>query len=258
MGTSSTGEGNKQSPSCSGASIRADAISNRSFYNLSKAHHPDHHPGDPTASHRFARISEAYSVLGTPAKRAAYDRDVLGLHHDEHHGRHHRHGKAGSYHGTGPAGGRPASGLSRRRGSFQGPPPSFYRSGGWGTHGEKRRAAHERSTGGGGEAAREGTAAEGTGGGAGTAGGMGPGQDPFGHRDEVPHFDQEGHTKTHRREDQRRAWRARGLRPTVKPEPGLFSGFWIVTGVLGVGVAASMLLAASTGGKDARRGGART
>jgi len=42
---------------------------------------------------------------------------------------------------TGPAGGRPASGLSRRRTQFRGPPPSFYASGGWGAHSAKRSAA---------------------------------------------------------------------------------------------------------------------
>ena len=41
---------------------------------------------------------------------------------------------------TGPVGGRPASGLSRRRTSFRGPPPSFYRNGGWGTQTRRRQA----------------------------------------------------------------------------------------------------------------------
>lgn len=110
------------------------------------------------------RLSEAYAVLSHADKRARYDR---------HHGHHHPNTAGGgergaSYHstgpGTGPAGGRPASGLSRRRGTYQGPPPSFYRSGGWGAHGAKRRAAHEESTGG------AGGAGSGFGSGFGTAG----------------------------------------------------------------------------------------
>ncbi|EDN94777.1 hypothetical protein SS1G_10652 [Sclerotinia sclerotiorum 1980 UF-70] len=78
----------------------------KSFYALSKLHHPDHNPSDPSASKRFVKISEAWAILGTPAKRQAYDR--------EHHLNAHAHVTAhhhpqGSYSSSGPAGGRPAS-----------------------------------------------------------------------------------------------------------------------------------------------------
>ncbi|KAI8238809.1 hypothetical protein K4K53_004363, partial [Colletotrichum sp. SAR 10_77] len=76
----------------------------KSFYALSKTHHPDHNPNDPSATRKFHAIAEAYSILGTPAKRSAYDRSLPSSHH--HHG-----ARRGSYHSssTGPAGGRPAS-----------------------------------------------------------------------------------------------------------------------------------------------------
>ena len=36
--------------------------------------HPDAHPGDPDAPRRFREITEAFEVLGNPARRALYDR----------------------------------------------------------------------------------------------------------------------------------------------------------------------------------------
>ncbi|KAI0448408.1 hypothetical protein F5B21DRAFT_522011 [Xylaria acuta] len=214
----------KVAPTASPADIK------KSFYNLSKTHHPDLHEaaGRRAAARRFMRISEAYSILSSPSKRAKYDREHMGgssssstvaHHHSPAHGPSHRH-KASSYASTGPAGGRPASGLSRRRGSFQGPPPSFFRSGGWGAQAEKRRAAHEESTG---------------------VGGMGPGQDPFGHRDDVPHFDKEGHQRTGRHNDRRREARRaaaaaaadeHGRPVTVEPEKGVAGMFFAIGGVL--------------------------
>lgn len=231
----------------------------RSFYSLSKTHHPDANPTDPNASHTFSLLSESYTVLSDAARRAAYDRDVLRVHHGHHHHHHHNNPRAASYHSTSPAGGRSPSGLSRRRGTFRGPPPSFYRSGGWGGQEEKRRKAHEESTGFGG-----GAPPHQHGGGASSStqqknpwenpfgssphhGGMGPGDDPFGHHEEVPHFDKAGHTRTHRREDQRRRERQRQRRAVgdddieFEPQTSIAGHFFIISGILAATILAPLV-----------------
>lgn len=198
----------------------------KSFYSLSKSYHPDHNPDDDSATTKFHSIADAYAVLGTPAKRAAYDRDVI---RHQHPGPGHTAARRGSYHSSGPAGGRPASGLSRRKTQFRGPPPSFHRSGGWGAHAHKRGAAHDESTGG-----------HGTPGGQHhepqpEAPGMGPGQDPYSHtrKSGLPHFDTERHTRSQHEQDQRRT--ARILRETGAQgavTDSTLSSFIGVTGVL--------------------------
>ena len=126
-------------------------------------------------------------MLSNPSKRTEYDREMglgsLGLNEN--------HAPTGSYSSaqarSGPFGARPASGLSKRRTTFRGPPPSFYRSGGWGFHGEKRRTAQQA-----------GSSASGTGetsGSTSPGGGFSPGQgtyDQYWGR-EVPHFDRQAH-----------------------------------------------------------------
>lgn len=226
----------------------------RSFYHLSKTHHPDHNRDDPLASKRFMRISEAYSVLSNTDRRTKYDRDVLRLHDQRPAaaaaaGPHHR---GASYSSTGPAGGRPASGLSRRRGTFRGPPPSFYRSGGWGAHGAKRSQAHDDSMSGG------------AGGGGGhhdahyyghhhhhhqqqhqhqqqSASGA-TGRVPFGSASgEMPHFDRTAkaaHTRTQRTVDEIRARNA-AKKPRTPPASGDYGeigSFFAILAVLGVAV----------------------
>ncbi|KAF7515517.1 hypothetical protein PCG10_003172 [Penicillium crustosum] len=109
----------------------------KQFYALSMRHHPDRNRTDPNASQRFARISAAYNVLGNVSKRAVYDRDH-GFHVTQHaspgqsHSHQHPMGSHSSY-----AGSRPASGLSKRRSPFHGPPPSFYEQGGYGATGRQ-------------------------------------------------------------------------------------------------------------------------
>ncbi|KAH8821151.1 hypothetical protein F5884DRAFT_766797 [Xylogone sp. PMI_703] len=194
-----------------------------SFYKLSKEHHPDRNPNDPEASSKFVKISEAYGVLSIPAKRALYDKEILAS-QDTHHARTHR----GSYHSSGPAGGRPATGLSKRRTHFQGPPPSFYRSGGWGAHSAKRQAAHEGST------ASNANSTPGSG--SNQYAGMGPGQNPFGDEQDVPHFDREGHLRTHEKHAQRKQRRATQdyLDP---PTSGILVNFLFVGGIISLGIA---------------------
>jgi curved DNA-binding protein CbpA len=198
----------------------------RSFYALSKTHHPDRNPTDPNASKRFVHISEAYAILSTPAKRQQYDRE-LHLHSTRDGVSHHR--PQGSYHSSGPAGGRPASGLSRRRTQFHGPPPSFYKSGGWGEHSTKRRAAQD--SGAPGAEPPPNTS---------NGGGMGPGQTPFGQWEDnyVPHFDREGHLNTQRRQSER--WRRRreeGRIPSGEESPiSTLANFLFVGGIISLGI----------------------
>ncbi|KAI0156864.1 DnaJ-domain-containing protein [Xylariaceae sp. FL1272] len=202
----------------------------KSFYTLSKTHHPDLQPASsrPAASKRFMRISEAYAILSHPTKRQKYDREHFPA------SSHHR----GSYSSTNPAGGRPASGLSRRRGTFTGPPPSFFRNGTYGNYGGKRKEAHDESTGG---AESRNTSqhknTSDTTAGAGY-GGMGPGQSPFHNtHTDVPHFDRHSHERTgHNLNKQRAARRAASgtfsERISIEPEKGIGGMFLVIGGVL--------------------------
>src|SRR5579862_5324297 len=46
----------------------------RAYRRLAHGLHPDTHPEDPDAAIRFREITEAYELLGDPARRARYDR----------------------------------------------------------------------------------------------------------------------------------------------------------------------------------------
>lgn len=48
----------------------------KAFRKLARQYHPDANKGDATAEKRFKEISEAYDVLGDPAKRAEYDNPI--------------------------------------------------------------------------------------------------------------------------------------------------------------------------------------
>ncbi|GAB7355046.1 hypothetical protein MBLNU459_g5644t1 [Dothideomycetes sp. NU459] len=228
----------------------------KQFYKLSKTHHPDHNPDDPQAATRFMRISEAYGVLGSADKRARYDRDFLRTiaPHQQQSQQRYPSGSHSS-HST-PAGGRPATGLSRRRTQFKGPPPSFYRSGGWGSFGEKRsehasRASHAHETAAGAAAgAAAGRAAQDV------PPGTGPAGFTQGLDNDVPHFDRDGHFRTH--ESVERARHRARRRQAVAEEmaggsgPSMLFNFFLLSGVLTVifGVTGALFRG---GAGDARR-----
>ncbi|KAG5988377.1 hypothetical protein E4U43_004764, partial [Claviceps pusilla] len=229
-------------------------------------HHPDVNPQDPHAAQTFSLLSESYTVLSDPSTRAKYDRDILRL-HQQHHQHHHPHHHGASFHSSHPAGGRTPSGLSRRRGTFRGPPPSFYKNGAWGAQTERRRRAEaEAEAAAAGAAGAHGSSPRTSGHGHGHGGshpdpfahayaytqfpGMGPGADPFnfgggggssaGPDSVPPHFDRESHTRTHRREDARREDRGRRRSRALgdddvefEPQTSLAGHFLIVAGILG-------------------------
>lgn len=208
----------------------------RQFYALSLAHHPDRNRDDPTASARFARISSAYQVLGNSAARARYDRDngivnqntsggaSAGQHQHQHPTG--SHSSYGSY-----AGSRPASGLSKRRGPFRGPPPSFYTHGGYGARGTRPGQTTASAS----------AAAAGS-----TTGKTEEDPTSFIKHNPVGHFNAQGHYRTQAAEDarrQQRKMRELGLadRDVGSETGGLMLRFLIVCGILaGAGAVAGL------------------
>ncbi|CCU74422.1 DnaJ protein [Blumeria hordei DH14] len=208
----------------------------KAFYALSKAHHPDRNPTDPQASAKFIALSTAYSVLGTPSKRASYDLTILPASQTQ---SQYSPIQRGSYSSTNPAGGRSPSGLSRRRTRFCGPPPSFHRNGGWGEFAEKRRGpassarkdekqqanqAHFESNGE-------------------VRSGQGYNQlKP----DDVTHFDKVSHLRTHENQQKRQTRSKRDIEESeVEYARGIAGPFMTVVGILTVGFCLPMVLIAT-------------
>ena len=166
------------------------------------------------------KISTAYAILGSPQKRERYDKDVGHAQA----GRSQQTPRGSHSSATTPFGSRPASGLSRRRTQFKGPPPSFYRSGGWGSHGAKRQAQAEGSA----KASPAGSA-----GSTGSGGGFGPGQGQAGFSNDVPHFDHESHYRTQQSQEERWIRRRRDERAEYKNEGAdVFLRFFVVGAVV--------------------------
>lgn len=205
---------------------------------MSKTHHPDRNPNDPKASERFVKISEAYAVLGSTDKRTRYDRDFIRTAPAS------QHYPSGSYSSSSstPAGSRPASGLSKRRTQFKGPPPSFYRNGGWGQYSQKRaesasKASHEHE--------RASSAYD--------APGTGPSGFTQGFDNDVPYFNRESHLRSHDAIERKKAERQREatLDRMRETGPSMLFSFVLMTGVLGLifGVSGAFFHAGSNGGR---------
>jgi len=199
----------------------------RQFYVLSKETHPDHNRDDPNAADRFAQISESYSVLANPEKRKRYDRDVMRDHHASHrrhHGSHSSHSYAGS---------RPATGLSKRRSAFKGPPPSFYAHGNPSAH-TAQQAQSSSSASGGADPHMAGT--------------FNPGAYTEAGYD--PAFDSASVYKTQTHEDYRRANRraaeAAQMQAMAEDEGNFWSRFIVVSGILVLSVTFASFIAAKS------------
>lgn len=151
----------------------------------------------------------------------------------------------GGHGGGGYAGSRPASGLSNRRGTFRGPPPSFYAQGGYGGTGRRGDGYAAGKAG-------PNTTGDTTGGfgntssAAGSAGGTSSKQadpeDPMGFIDRNPlgHFNARGHFRTQKAEDARRRERISKARSAARERADSFIGngdfglfrFVVVCGIL--------------------------
>lgn len=204
----------------------------RQFYALSKKNHPDHNRDDPNASTRFVAISEAYHTLGVAEKRAQYDAQ---LQQSQRQSRGWGRGDSypqGSY-SSAAFGSRPASGLNKKRSTFRGPPPSFYKSGGYGSQGAKRAEyAHHNphAEGKGAQHAPDESYGD-------MGGGFGPGQQKQGYQ--VPHFDDRRHKETHDSVNEhiwaRRRRAQRSARVEQEYEKGdMLLNFVMVSGVIGI------------------------
>lgn len=135
----------------------------------------------------------------------------------------------GSHSSFTPFGSRPASGLTRRRTQFRGPPPSFYRSDGWGNQGAKRRSQAEFAASGAADTAAGSTKA---GSRTGPGGGSGPGGPQAGWDNDVPHFDRDVHHRMQAQQDERRRRRLEDEALYNGSGGGVWINFFMLSGVV--------------------------
>lgn len=167
------------------------------------------------------RISEAYAVLGNAENRERYDRDTrrstVRSSSDARHG---------SYSGSGPFGSRPASGLSMRRTHFRGPPPSFYRSGGWGSHAAKRTAQADTTSSASNTGSKSAEMDERN------TNSFGFSGTHIGWRNDVTHFDHEGHYRTQSWQEQKRIRRNREGPCDSRAGGSIWINFLVISAVI--------------------------
>jgi len=65
---------------------------------------------------------------------------------------------------------------------------------------------------------------------------MGPGQQPYGRMNDVPHFDREAHYRTQENHDKRRKKRISEHDIPVGPNRGMLANFLFVSGIVSFGV----------------------
>lgn len=184
-------------------------------------------------------------MLSIPEKRAQYDAHIGSPSPRAHARTHDAHAPSGSHFGS-----RPASGLNKKRSTFRGPPPSFYKAGGYGKHGAKRAeyAHHEHE----GAAGDRSPGAESYGG---FGEGFGPGQAETGN--DVPHFDDRTHKRTHDTVYEHISARRRRERDAEIPKDfdrgGILANFLMVSGVVAIAAAAANMFSnGNEGGKKAQ------
>jgi curved DNA-binding protein CbpA len=217
-------------------------VKTRQFYALSKLYHPDLSPA-PDASQKFVKISEAYHVLGSTTKRVSYDRDYSRVHSPVRRGGSHSSHTAREGSGTSPVGGRPASGLSRRRTQFRGPPPSFYNAGGYGSTSSRREHPSASSSHGNSSQPRQ----------------QNPESDPYAYsNNDTAHWDREAHYRTHETLRQRKERIDSQNRTNLEEYNvggSLMWNFLLVSSIVGIVTGASVILSGRSSKEGKRRGG---
>jgi hypothetical protein len=84
-------------------------------------------------------------------------------------------------------------------------------------------------------------------------GGMGPGQMGWGHGNDVPHFDKEGHFRTHETYDRRRRQKMEGEFTPGVEHTGMLGQFVLISMIIAVGVLVPTLIVQSTARKPNKK-----